>query len=77
MVVSEILTRIVSAKGIDMVLIQEPWYHGNCIRGLSVPGYTLYSAGGTDKPRACILARNMDIWMLPVFSCRNLWAILV
>jgi hypothetical protein len=44
---------------------------------LSIPGYTLYSAGGKERPRACILARNMDIWMLPGFSCRDLVAVLV
>jgi hypothetical protein len=60
-----------------MALIQEPWYCENCIRGLTVPGYTLYSYGGTDRPRACILARNMDLWMLPGFSCRDLVAVLV
>jgi hypothetical protein len=36
---SRILARTVSGRGIDMVLIQEPWYHGNCIRGLNIPGY--------------------------------------
>jgi len=56
---------------------QEPWYRKNHIRGLNTPGYTLYSAGGTDKPRACILARNITTWMLPGFSCRDLVAVLV
>jgi len=64
----------VSVKEIDMALIQEPWYHEDRISGLNIPGYTLYSAGGTDRPRACILARNMAIWMLPGFSCRDLVA---
>jgi hypothetical protein len=26
---SRILTKMVTGKGIDMVLIQEPWYHEN------------------------------------------------
>jgi hypothetical protein len=60
-----------------MALLQEPWYRENCVRGLSVPAHTLYSAGGTDRFRACIIARNMDIWMLPGFSCRDLVAVLV
>jgi hypothetical protein len=72
-----ILTGTVSDKGIDMALIQEPWYHENCIRGLNIPGYTLYSAGGTDKPTACILVGSMTSWMLPGFSCRDLVAVLV
>ena len=74
---SGILTRTVGVKGIDMALIQEPWYREDCVRGLNIPGYTLYSAGGRDRPRACILARGMDIWMLPGFSCRDLVAVLV
>ena len=28
--------------------------------------------GGIDRPRACILARNMNIWMLPGVSDRNM-----
>jgi hypothetical protein len=68
---------MVSSKGIDMALIQEPWYHKDCIRGLNIPGYTLYSAGGTERPRACILVGGMTNWMLPGFSCRDLVAVLV
>ena len=34
---SGILTRTVGVKGIDMVLVQEPWYHEDCIRGLNLP----------------------------------------
>jgi hypothetical protein len=74
---SRILTRMVSDKATDMALIQEPWYCENCIRGLNIPGYTLYSAGGTDRPRVCILAVSMTSWMLPGFSCRDLVAVLV
>jgi hypothetical protein len=74
---SRILTRTISDKGTDMALIQELWYRKNCIRGLNIPGYTLYSAGGTDRPRACILVGSMTSWMLPGFSCRNLVAVLV
>jgi hypothetical protein len=47
---SRILVRTVRDKGIDMALIQEPWYRENCIRGLNIPGYTLYSAGGRTGP---------------------------
>jgi len=60
-----------------MALIQELWYHKDCIRGLNITGYTLYSAGGKGRPRACILARNMNIWVLPKFSCRDVIAVLV
>jgi len=74
---SRILTRTVSVKGIYMARIQERWYHEDRIRSLNIPGYTLYSAGGTDRPRACILATNVTTWMLPGFSCRDLVAVLV
>ena len=74
---SRILTRTEDIKGIDMALIQEPWYRGGCIRGLNIPGYTLFSVNGIDRPRACILTRNETVWMLPGFSCRVLVAVLI
>jgi len=37
---SRIFTGTVSVKGIDMALIQEPWYHEDRIRDLNIPGYT-------------------------------------
>ena len=54
---SIVLTRTVSFKEIDMKLIQEPWHRDGRIRDLNIPGYTLFSTRGTDKPRACILTR--------------------
>ena len=74
---SGILTRTVGVKGIDMALVQEPWYREDCIRGLNIPGYTLYSARGKERPRTCILAGNMNAWVLPEFSCRDLVATLI
>ena len=47
------------------------------IRGLNIPGYTLFSAGGIDRHRACILTRNKTTWMLPGFACRDLVAVLI
>jgi hypothetical protein len=73
---SSILTRTVSVKGIDLALIQEPWYRYGCVSGLNIPRYTLYSVRGKDRPRACILGRDMNIWELPRFSCRDLVAVL-
>jgi hypothetical protein len=67
----------VSVKGIDMALIQEPWYRKGCIRGLNIPGYTLFSVSGIDRPRACILMRNETAWMVPGFSCTDLAAVLI
>jgi hypothetical protein len=49
---SRILTGTVGGKGIDMTLIQEPWYHKGCIRGLNFPGYSLFSVNGAVRPRA-------------------------
>ena len=42
---------------------------------LNIQGYTLFCAGGTDRSRACISARNTNIWMLPGFSTRDLVAV--
>jgi hypothetical protein len=74
---SRVLSRTVSVKLIDMSLIQEPWYSEGHIRGLSIPEYTLLSAGGIDRPRACILMRNKTDWILPGFSRRDLVAVLI
>ena len=74
---SGILTRTVGVKRMDIASMQEPWYHENRIRGLNIPGYALYSARGNEKPRASILARNLNAWVLPGFPCRDLVAILI
>ena len=68
------LTRTVGSKGIDIALVQEQWYREDCIRGLNIPRYTLYSAGKKERPRACILARNMNAWGLPGFPCKEIVA---
>ena len=47
---SRVHSRTLSAKGIDMALIQEPWYRESRIRGLGIPGYTLFSTSGTERP---------------------------
>jgi len=72
-----VLSRTVSVKGIDMAVIQEPWHREGCIRGLNIPGYTLFSTGGIERVRACILMRNETAWMVPGFSCRDLVAVLI
>jgi hypothetical protein len=76
-VASRILTGTVGGKGIDMAVIQEPWYCNACIRGLNIPGYLLFSVNGADRPRACILTRIETAWMLPGFSCGDLVAVLI
>ena len=55
---SGILTRSVGVTGVDIALIQEPWYRDGCVGGLGIPGYTLYTLRGKDRPRAYILART-------------------
>ena len=60
-----------------MALIQEPWYREGRIRGLNIPGYTLFSAGGIDRPRTFILTRNETTWMLSGFYCRDLITVLI
>jgi hypothetical protein len=74
---SRILARTVSGKGIDIAMIQEPWYCETCTRGVNIAGYTLYSAGGMDRPRSCILVGGMTSWLLARFSGRDLVAVLV
>ena len=54
---SGIFTRTVGIKGIDMALVQEPWYYKDCIKGFNIPGYTLYCARAKERPRAYILVR--------------------
>jgi len=49
---SKFISRAVSVKGMYMTLIQEQWYQGSRFKKLNIPGYTLFSAGGTDRPRA-------------------------
>jgi hypothetical protein len=59
-----------------MVLIQEPWYREGRIMGLNISGYIMFSGSGIDRPRAYTSARNMNIWMLPEFSSRDLVTVL-
>jgi len=77
MAVSRIFSRTAVVKGKDTTLIQEKWCHEGCIMGLNIPGYTLFHAGGTDRPTACILVRKMNIPMLPEFSCRDPTSLLI
>jgi len=60
-----------------MALVQEPWHHEDCIRGLNIRGYTLHPVRAKDRRIACILVGNMNAWVLPGFSCRDLVATLV
>lgn len=70
---SRLLTTSGNVQGTDMALIPEPWYCEDCISVLNISGYT---AGGINRPRACIPARNMTTGKLPGFSCRGLIAVL-
>ena len=76
-VASGVISRTVFVQGIDVALIQEPWYREDHISDLNVPGYTLISASGVDRPCACILTRNEPAWLLPGYSCRDLIAVLI
>jgi len=49
---SRVISRSVSVKGIYMTVIQELWYQEGRFRKPNIPGYTLFSAGGTDRLRA-------------------------
>jgi hypothetical protein len=58
---SRILTGTVGSKGIDMALIQEPWYRDGCIRGLNIPGYSLFSVNGADRPEPAFLQGSRQL----------------
>ena len=73
---SRVFSRTVSVKEIDMALIQEPWYREGSIRGLNIPGYTLFSMSGTDLELVS-LRGTRQACMLPGFSCRDLVAVLI
>ena len=75
--ITGVLTRTAAVKEIDMALIQEPWYCEGSTMGQNILGYTLFSASRTDRPRACIMARDKNTWMLLGLSCSNLVAVLV
>jgi hypothetical protein len=44
---------------------------------LNISLYTLVCASRINRPRACILVRKINIWMLLGFSCRDLVAVLI
>jgi hypothetical protein len=72
-----VFTRTGVFKPIGVAQIQESWYHEGRIMGINMQVYTLYCRRGIDRPTACILARNMNIWVLPGFSSRDLVAVLI
>jgi hypothetical protein len=45
--------------------------------GLNIPGNNLFCASRIDRHRAGLLARNMNIWMLPGFKYIDLVAVLI
>jgi len=53
-----VLSMTVIVKGIDMTLIQEPWYREGHIRDLNIPVYILFFARRIDRTGACILTRK-------------------
>jgi len=61
----------------DTAMIQEPWYTEGRVIGLNIPEYILFCFSGIDRPKACILATNMNIWRLAGFSSRDLLAVLL
>jgi len=74
---SRVISRTVRIKGIHVALILKPWYHKGYIWGLNIPGNTLFSASGKDRPRTCILMRNKKPSLLPGYTCRDLVAVLI
>jgi len=72
-----VLSWTVIFKGIDMAVIQEPWYRKCCIGGLNISVYILFSASGLDRHTACTLTRKENSWMLPGLFCRDLATVMI
>ncbi|XP_074000238.1 uncharacterized protein [Rhodnius prolixus] len=54
---SAVVCRRFDSEGLDLALLQEPWYHGGFVRGLNPKlGKTLYSKSAS-RPRACIVLK--------------------
>lgn len=59
---SMVFTRTGVFKEMGVAQMQDPLYREGRIMGLNTAGYTLYYRSGIDRPRARILAGNMNIW---------------
>jgi hypothetical protein len=69
-----VLQKILSTgKGPSVALIQEPWAHGETIRGLKSQDCTLFSTIGHGRPRAAVACSNeLKPVFLPQLSTRDL-----
>lgn len=69
--------RSVMAKmQIDIALIQEPWQWNGKIKGLQVPGFSIFSAATNNKVRTCVVVNNnLNAFFLSNLSCCDLTAI--
>ena len=72
-----VLSRTVNFKGIDMAVIQEPWYRKCCIGGLNISVYILFSTSGLDRHTACTLTRKENSWMVQGLFCRDLVTVII
>ncbi|XP_037939932.1 uncharacterized protein LOC119673149, partial [Teleopsis dalmanni] len=62
------LAVLLREEDIDLAIIQEPWVHSSCVKGLNINGYNLFYDKGQGKPRSCILAKTH----LNAFLCSHL-----
>ena len=58
-------------EDVDVALIQEPWLHGNRVRGLGSREYELFHATRGGKLRSCILARRSANFFLLSSLCSD------
>jgi len=64
---------LLKAKMHSVALIQEPWVHGETIRGLKSPDRILFSVIGHGRPRAAVACSNeLKPVFLPQLSSRDL-----
>ena len=62
-----------TGKGLSVALIQEPWAHGETIRGLKSQDRTLFSVRGQGRPRAAVAcSKELKPVLLPQLSTRDL-----
>jgi ribonuclease HI len=58
------------------ILGQEPWTIGNKVAG-KIPGTTLFTKAASTRPRACVITRGLQAWMMGQFSNRDMVTVMV
>ena len=68
--------RMFSKLQTSIALLQEPWVHGNCIRGITKGCGRLFVGSSETRPRTCLCVRgDIDAWLLPQVSSADVTAV--